>query len=302
MNNIYEIQSIINERFKKGNFRNELLSLIPDNINRLLEFGYGDGTLLLAAKLTKDVKTICGIDIVKNTVSKHFNNSWHMDLSDKNNDIGESYHGFFECIISTNTLEHVYDPWFVLSKLRRYLTLDGTLIAEVPNIQCWESLYRIAVGEFPYTSGAHFDSTHIRWYTIHSFVEMLEFVGYEPVDIYPVGFHTDLSFLTKIKEIKSIELPPPGIPSDAPKIVLRFPVDMKPMYPFFVAPRFIVKAARGDTPLKDRKVGYHMEFEEFRLTHKRTCQLIPQLIRPPINRNVAEQLSKKLEKNIKFTL
>lgn len=302
MSSIENVKRLIDQRIAQGNFRKELLDLIPNSSRKVLEFGYGDGTLLLAAKLFKNLEHICGIDIKESEAAQFFDAAWHSDLSVEENSIDEAYHGFFDCIFSSNTMEHVYDPWRVLSKLRRYMTPDGLLIVETPNIQCWESLYRIAVGEFPYTSGAHFDSTHIRWYTVHSFAEMLDFIGFEPQDIYPLTFGAELDFLDKINEMYTLELPPPGVDSDAPKIVLKFPVNIKPLYPFYVAPRFIITARRGSRPLYDRHAGYHAEFEEFRLQSQNRYRLIPQLIQPPVNTDVAQKLSKRLGRPVAKTL
>ncbi len=285
---------LIEDRIRLGNFRNDVLQLMDNGCRSVLEFGYGDGTLLLAAKLLKHAKSIYGIDISSSDVANLFDGAWSFDLSHTDNDLDEEWTEAFDCIISTCVLEHVYDPWAVLSKLRKYLSIDGRVIFEVPNIQCWESLYRIAAGEFPYTSGAHFDSTHIRWYTVHSFAEILEFTGFELESIIPLTYGVDLSFLTKVKELKTITLPPPGIQSNAKEIIIKFPVDVKAMYPFFVAPRFIFTAKHGNAPLHHRTMGYHGEFETYRLQHKSRCRFMEKIIADPINTTMAQKLSKAL--------
>lgn len=289
-----DAQTLIERRLADGTFRHDLVNLMPEGAQSVLEFGYGDGTMLLAAKKLGKARRIYGIDIEEKDVARHFDEAWHFDLSLEGKDLDPEWTGAFDCVVSSNTLEHVYDPWRVLSKLRRCLAPGGRLIVEIPNVQCWESLYRIAVGEFPYTSGAHFDSTHIRWYTAQSFCEMLEFVGFVPESLQPLVYGADLSFLDRVETLTTLELPPPGINSDAKKIVIRFPVDIKPLYPFYVAPRFIVTASRGEAPLVERSAGYHAQFEEHRLTNPSRCRLIPRIIGDPINNSVARKLGERL--------
>lgn len=302
MDKQHAMMMAIEDRVREGNFRKDVLQLLDDDCDAVLEFGYGDGTLLFAAKLLKGARRIYGIDVAQAEASALFDGAWHLDLSNEASELGEEWAEAFDCILSCCVIEHVYDPWAVLSKLRRYLKKDGRIIFEVPNIQCWESLYRIAVGEFPYTSGAHFDSTHIRWYTVHSFAEILEFVGYELESVLPLTFGADLSFLQHVNELRTITLPPPGVNSDAPPIIMKFPVDMKSMYPFFVAPRFIFTARRGAAPLRDRKAGYHDEFEAFRLQHASRCRLMEKIIADPVNAAVARRLSEKLKVSVRHIL
>jgi SAM-dependent methyltransferase len=297
-----EAKILISKRIDEGNFRKELLEYIPDECKSLLEFGYGDGTLLLASKYLKHTEKIYGIDIKKSAASQYFDKSWHFDLSIKDNVIEDEFNNSIECIVSSCALEHVYDPWMILSKLRRCLTEEGKIVIEIPNVQCWESLYRIAVGEFPYTSGAHFDCTHIRWYTLHSFIEILEYVGFEPVSVQPLLFGVDLGFLNKVKEIKTVELPPPGVNSDAPKIIIKYPVNIKPLYPYFVAPRFIITAERGTAPFQDRSVCAGGQLEEFRLTNESKKRFIPKIIDDPMHPVIARQLKERLGVEIKPAL
>jgi SAM-dependent methyltransferase len=287
----------IEARLSAGSFRKEVLQMLDDNCDCVLEFGYGDGSLLLAAKVFRHAKKIYGIELRKSEVAELFDGAWHCDLSLPGCGLDPSWTGAFDRIISTCALEHVYDPWICLSKLRRYLRPDGKIIVEIPNIQCWESLYRIAAGEFPYTTGAHFDSTHIRWYTVHSFAELLEFVGFELESVTPLTYGADLGFLNRLKELKTVTLPPPGVRSSAPPIVLKFPVDVKAIYPFFVAPRFIVTARRGEAPLRDRSLDGR-EFEEFRLRHRSKLRLMEKIIPDPMNLLMARELSDKLKRDI----
>lgn len=302
MNLPEEAEKLIQKRLEEGNFRQELLGLIPSDCKSLLEFGYGDGTLLLAAKHYKNAGKIYGIDVRESVASKYFDNAWHLDLSIKENNIDPELDNTIEFIMSSCALEHVYDPWMILSKLRRCLSDSGRISIEIPNIQCWESLYRVAVGEFPYTSGAHFDCTHIRWYTVHSFIEILEYIGFEPESVQPLLFGVDLSFLNKVKEIKTVELPPPGVRSDAPKIIIKYPTDIKPIYPFFVAPRFIITARKGAAPLQDRCISAEGQLEEFRLVNASRNRFMPKIIDDPMHPAMAARLMAKLGVEIKPAL
>src|SRR5688572_16060917 len=68
-------------------------------------------------------------------------------------------------IVLADVLEHLRDPWSVLSELRGHLAPDGVVVASVPNIAHWTARRALARGRFPYAEHGLFDRTHLRFFT-----------------------------------------------------------------------------------------------------------------------------------------
>ncbi len=84
----------------------------------------------------------------------------------------------FDCLIFGDVLEHLRRPEIVLAKLRKNLTPDATLIANVPNIAHWTVLLELLQGKFDYTNSGLLDRTHLTFFTPDSFRKMLWNAGY----------------------------------------------------------------------------------------------------------------------------
>jgi len=74
-------------------------------------------------------------------------------------------------------LEHLRDPWRVLSQIAQVLPPGGSVVASVPNVQHWSLQARLAVGEFRYESSGLMDRTHLRWFTRVTLFELFGSAG-----------------------------------------------------------------------------------------------------------------------------
>ena len=76
----------------------------------------------------------------------------------------------FDRILMGDVIEHLIDPWAVLTKLDRYLTDEGCIIASIPNIRNWTVLRNLVfLGEWKYTSMGILDQSHLRFFTRSSY-------------------------------------------------------------------------------------------------------------------------------------
>jgi SAM-dependent methyltransferase len=89
--------------------------------------------------------------------------------------------GTFDLIVCADVLEHLVDPWSVVSGLRR-VARDGSCLAiSMPNIRFLPALARIAFGRgFAYEECGIFDSTHLRFFTRRDLALMLLHGGWVP--------------------------------------------------------------------------------------------------------------------------
>lgn len=82
---------------------------------------------------------------------------------------------YFDYILLGDVLEHLYDPWSVLNRLKLLLTSNGKLIISLPNIQHIELLMSVYIqGKWPYNDRGIFDKTHLRWFTHKNILELEE--------------------------------------------------------------------------------------------------------------------------------
>jgi 2-polyprenyl-3-methyl-5-hydroxy-6-metoxy-1,4-benzoquinol methylase len=96
--------------------------------------------------------------------------------------------GRFDCILCGDVLEHLENPWKVISGLRRHLKKGGLFIASVPNMANWAIVYEMLRGRWDYVPFTILSGTHIRFFTRESLRECFEDAGYEIEKIYFQSF------------------------------------------------------------------------------------------------------------------
>jgi SAM-dependent methyltransferase len=85
----------------------------------------------------------------------------------------------FDVILCYDVLEHLYDPWSVLTALRPLLRPDGRLQISVPNARhkdVWIPL--VLGGTFNYQSAGLMDVTHIRFFGLRDVVKATQAAGF----------------------------------------------------------------------------------------------------------------------------
>lgn len=81
-------------------------------------------------------------------------------------------------IICADVLEHLRDPWTVLTWLRTLLAPGGRAVVSVPNIAHWTSRRALLRGRFDYTDYGLLDRTHLRFFTRASAAELARRAGF----------------------------------------------------------------------------------------------------------------------------
>ncbi|MBI4741808.1 MAG: methyltransferase domain-containing protein [Betaproteobacteria bacterium] len=86
--------------------------------------------------------------------------------------------GDIDTVIVADVLEHMYDPWAVLTRLQRYLSSDGQIIASIPNVRNLKLMEDLAAGYWRYEAAGLLDITHIRFFTLRELRRFFHETGY----------------------------------------------------------------------------------------------------------------------------
>lgn len=81
--------------------------------------------------------------------------------------------GQFDVIVYGDILEHLKNPKQALRELNRYLLPNGKIIVSVPNIVHLFVRINVLVGRFEYMERGILDRTHLRFFTLKTFRELL---------------------------------------------------------------------------------------------------------------------------------
>jgi 2-polyprenyl-3-methyl-5-hydroxy-6-metoxy-1,4-benzoquinol methylase len=171
-----------------------LLQLVPRQAKRVLDVGCGTGAL--AAAITAQQKSLVfGITYSEDEQQVASAVMQHVWLADLNN-FDFSTLGTFDCIICSHVLEHLYDPWDVVRRLKSQLAPGGTLIVALPNVVEIKTRLQILLGRFRYTDWGVLDRTHYRFFDHVTARELLEQAGLR-IDFFRAYGYCPLPFIRR---------------------------------------------------------------------------------------------------------
>ena len=84
----------------------------------------------------------------------------------------------FDVAVFGDILEHLRDPWKVLTETKEILKEDGYVIASIPNIAHAAIRLSLLEGRFDYTDFGILDNTHLRFFTRKTVNELFIKAGY----------------------------------------------------------------------------------------------------------------------------
>jgi SAM-dependent methyltransferase len=161
--------------------RDELLDMIETAPGAVLDVGCGGGATDAELKRRFPAATVIGIETVAAAAARA---SQRVDRVIAANVETLDFAGAgiaagtLDLIIVADVLEHMYDPWRVLEKLRPLLAPGGRVLASIPNVRNLWLLEKIARGTFDYADEGLLDITHIRFFTFAEMQAMFAATGY----------------------------------------------------------------------------------------------------------------------------
>lgn len=159
--------------------RDDILSLIPDNVNRILDIGCSIGILGGQIKQRNRAEVV-GIELDEQMAKLAKEKLDRVIIGDIDNINLKDYlvHNYFDCIIFADILEHLKNPWDVLKSTTSFLSDDGTVIASIPNIRHYTTIINLLLrGYWPYRERGIHDKTHLRFFTLKNIKTMFQNAG-----------------------------------------------------------------------------------------------------------------------------
>jgi SAM-dependent methyltransferase len=160
--------------------RPELVDLVPDRVKRVLDLGCGTGQYGKSLSQLRPDITITGIERsakLAEQAANFYSAVINKDIEEIEPDIE------VDLINCGDILEHLQDPWQTLARLAGILSTEGYLTVSIPNASHWSIVRELVSGKFDYLPAGLFCVGHIRWFTEHSFSEILDQCGFTPEKI-----------------------------------------------------------------------------------------------------------------------
>lgn len=164
--------------------RYDLFQLIDSQPGRICEIGCADGLNLMEVTnylgYAIDRSDLFGVDIVADQSCENYKNIQFLHQTAE--EFVDTYNGApFDLVILSDVVEHLYNPWIFMQKLKRLVSAHGRVIISVPNIQNLQYVNSVVTGSFNYTNTGLFDVTHIRFFSVETLTQLLDVNGYRVI-------------------------------------------------------------------------------------------------------------------------
>lgn len=171
-------------------YRKEMMEFVPSEARRILDVGCGTGGFGTLIRERQECE-LWGVESDSHA-AKAAEERFHRVL---NGDISEILHalpkGHFDCVVFNDVLEHLIDPYMVLSVIKENLSSDGSIVCSIPNVRHVSVLYDLIVSkQWRYEEEGILDKTHLRFFTKKSIVDMFTMLGYDVLRIEGINAKT----------------------------------------------------------------------------------------------------------------
>ncbi|HTY98209.1 MAG TPA: class I SAM-dependent methyltransferase, partial [Rhodocyclaceae bacterium] len=149
--------------------RTQLFELFTHPPRRVLDIGCGAGATGEALKHAYGGAEVWGVEINGASAAIARGRIDHVldgKFEDVDLDGAGIVPGSLDTVIVADVLEHMYDPWSVLVRLKPYLSPDAQVIASIPNVRNLVVMEELAKGNWRYEPWGLLDITHIRFFTL----------------------------------------------------------------------------------------------------------------------------------------
>ncbi len=159
--------------------RREMIEFIPVQARTVLDVGCGAGAFGMALKESRKAE-VWGVEI--NEEAAHSAKE-RLDLvltGDIGSIMSDLPYQFFDCAIFNDVLEHLIDPYHILSSMKAKLSRNGIIVCSLPNIRYYRQLKELLIDkQWQYKEAGILDKTHLRFFTEKSIIDMFRGLDFE---------------------------------------------------------------------------------------------------------------------------
>ncbi|MBS0383730.1 MAG: methyltransferase domain-containing protein [Proteobacteria bacterium] len=155
--------------------RNEILPYVPERCARVLEFGCGTGATISAIRTHRSVEWAGGLERDAGAAERAravLDRVWEGDAetSTFDRDIAAAS---LDLVLCLDVLEHLVDPWTMVTRIAGLLAPGGRLVISVPNIRHYKFISNLFFkGDFHYRDAGLLDRTHLRFFVRDTAIDL----------------------------------------------------------------------------------------------------------------------------------
>jgi 2-polyprenyl-3-methyl-5-hydroxy-6-metoxy-1,4-benzoquinol methylase len=181
--------------------RKEIAPFLPAQCGRVLEIGCGSGATLNWLRHDRAASFTVGVEIFEAAAQSARVCADAVYCLDYEKGELPLESGEFDVILCLDVLEHMVDPWQVITRLvSKHLVEGGTLIVSLPNVRYFSVVLPLLfLGRWDYQEEGVLDRTHLRFFTRNTAVRLLSHDQLECVRC--IGFGTDWPSLKSVLNV-----------------------------------------------------------------------------------------------------
>ncbi|NNC51146.1 MAG: class I SAM-dependent methyltransferase [Flaviramulus sp.] len=161
------------------NVRHEMLEFLPIDAKCVLDIGCGNGAFAEIIKKRNNAE-VWGIEYMQlhgNKAQKKLDKVFIGKCEDFIEDLPD---GYFDVVYFNDVLEHLVDPYSVISIIKNKLSKNGIIISSLPNVRFYKTFIKVLINkDWKYEDYGVMDRTHLRFFTKKSIRRMYEELGFQ---------------------------------------------------------------------------------------------------------------------------
>ncbi|PIE23541.1 MAG: methyltransferase [Planctomycetota bacterium] len=159
--------------------RQEMIDFLPSTAKTVLDIGCGEAAF---ASFIKDKfgAEVWGMERTPGPAAVAETKLDKVLVGDCESRIKDLPDGYFDAVYFNDVLEHLVDPYEVLTAIKSKLSPNGVVISSIPNVRYFRVLKMLLVNkDWGYEKDGVMDRTHLRFFTSKSIRRIYKDLGYE---------------------------------------------------------------------------------------------------------------------------
>jgi 2-polyprenyl-3-methyl-5-hydroxy-6-metoxy-1,4-benzoquinol methylase len=175
-----------NDGYFSGARHDMIAMLATTQTAHILEIGCGDGATGAAALAAGKAGHYTGVELMPDVAEQARRHLSHVVTANVEQLDLNPFLGKFDALVMSEVIEHLVDPWDVLTRLMACLKPGGEIIASSPNVAHRKVISGLIAGRFEYAAEGVMDRTHLRWFTPRSYHALFEAAGCSDIRVMPI--------------------------------------------------------------------------------------------------------------------